>query len=659
MALIHDHPTAGHPRRDETIRKAAEVLPWTGMCQWIADYVKGCAVCQQNKILTHKKRIPLYRITTKEGTLPFQQIVMDLITGLPQHHRYNTILTIIDHGCSRAAIFLPCSDTITGPGIAQLYLDYVYQWFGLPTKMISNQDPRFTSQFGRALTEKLGIQRNLSTAFHPQTDGLSKRKNQWIEQYLRLVTSNDPKGWTHWLALATMVHNNRINTTTGLSPNQILFGYNPTLNSDKVLQTHNALVESRIQTMTKNCADTIRALNKVANQKGPPLSQFHLQEQVWLDTSHLKLPHQKAKLTPKHLGPFRITQEISPVAYRLELPTNWRIHDVFHTSLLTPYHETTAHGPNFTRPPPDLIDGEDEYEVKRIVAHQQFGRAKRPQYLIKWKGYPESDNTWEPADQVHAPELIKHYQSTGRHQSSAAHHQSAIKTMYMSAPSPPYIKTPQTKPQLSIECPTIFPASPSNNFQKTSLSKTSPRLNGPTTISTPPNLTCTVSSNSNINSEPTTYQYITGIVNYPTAPFITVTSPCQISLAMTPQNPPVPPSTEDPLPPLSSIRLLKSSPRRSQVPMSHIPEYLDSLLPLPMLQYPQDPPPPPTISSPSDKCPLDRSAAPLPVTTSLQTPIAPSSMDWSSPPRPAPTTTTKTWPPKKWTTKRSWMTVKR
>ena len=96
--------------------------------------------------------------------------------------------------------------------------------------------------------------------------------------------------------------------------------------------------------MTKNCANAIRVLNKVANQKGPPPSQFQIKEQVWLDTSHLKLPHQKVKLTPKCLGPFRIVQEISPVAYCLELPVNWRVHDVFHASLLTPYHETQAHG---------------------------------------------------------------------------------------------------------------------------------------------------------------------------------------------------------------------------------------------------------------------------------------------------------------------------
>ncbi len=133
MIIIHDHPTAGHPGRDETIRKATEIWQWVGMRQWISDYVKGCANCQQNKIITHKKKTPLYHITTNDGTLPFQQIAMDLITRLPQQAGYNAILTIMDHGCSRAAIFLPCTDNITGPGIAQLYLDHMYQWFGLPS----------------------------------------------------------------------------------------------------------------------------------------------------------------------------------------------------------------------------------------------------------------------------------------------------------------------------------------------------------------------------------------------------------------------------------------------------------------------------------------------------------------------------------------------
>jgi len=214
--------------------------------------------------------------------------------------------------------------------------------------MISDRDPRFTSHFGKALTNKLGISRNLSTTFHPQTNGLSEWKNQWVEQYLQLVTSMDPKGWVDWIALATAVHNNRTNVTTRMSPNQILLGYNPILNTEESLRTTNDLVEMRSEAMGLNRRNAIWVLNKSSDQSGPLPSQYSLGQQVWLDATHLKLPHQKAKLTLKRLGPFKILKEISPVAYQLALPVNWRIHDVFHASLLNPYRETKAHGPNFT-----------------------------------------------------------------------------------------------------------------------------------------------------------------------------------------------------------------------------------------------------------------------------------------------------------------------
>ena len=91
---------------------------------------------------------------------------MDLITGLPLSRGYDAILTIVDHGCSRGAIFLPCKTMITGlpcktmitgPQIAQLYYEHIYPWFGLPTKVISDRDPHFTSHFRCALAKELGI----------------------------------------------------------------------------------------------------------------------------------------------------------------------------------------------------------------------------------------------------------------------------------------------------------------------------------------------------------------------------------------------------------------------------------------------------------------------------------------------------------------------
>jgi hypothetical protein len=140
-------------------------------------------------------------------------------------------------------------------------------------------------------------------------------------------------------------------------------------------------------------AQAIDAINQTSKGKQLILSQYRLGEQVWLEATHLKIHHQKTKLNLKRYRPFKIIKEISPVAYQLRLPVAWGIHDVFHALLLSPYHETTAHGPNFFWPPPDLINGEEEFQVEHIVSHRSQGQSKKLQYLIKWEGYPDSNNT--------------------------------------------------------------------------------------------------------------------------------------------------------------------------------------------------------------------------------------------------------------------------
>ena len=138
----HDAPTAGHPGRDETLRRIQEHYWWPGIKDWVVEYIKGCATCQQSKILTHKKHTPLYHISTKEDALPFQAMTMDLIMGLPAQGKFNAILTIIDHGCSRAALFLPCTTHISGAGIAQLYLNHIYTMVWTPQKDHQQQRPK-------------------------------------------------------------------------------------------------------------------------------------------------------------------------------------------------------------------------------------------------------------------------------------------------------------------------------------------------------------------------------------------------------------------------------------------------------------------------------------------------------------------------------------
>jgi hypothetical protein len=128
---------------------------------------------------------------------------------------------------------------------------------------------------------------------------------------------------------------------------------------------------------------------------------------VWLEAKNLHTSHPTAKLAPRRYGPFPVTKVISHVVYQLAIPPTWKIHPVFHASLLLPYTETPEHGPNFTRPPPDLVDGLEEFEVEKILDSRR--RRRQLQYLVKWKGYPDADNTWEPAIHLHAPDVVQDF----------------------------------------------------------------------------------------------------------------------------------------------------------------------------------------------------------------------------------------------------------
>ena len=137
-------------------------------------------------------------------------------------------------------------------------------------------------------------------------------------------------------------------------------------------------------------------------------SPWKVGDKVWLEATHLCLHYPSKKLAPKCHDPFGITQVLSPLTYCLCLPPTWKVHDVFHATLLSPYQETDIHGPNFSRPPPDMIDAKEQYEIDQIVAH--YGNSKNCQYLTTWKGYPSSENTWEPKSNLqHALLLLKAY----------------------------------------------------------------------------------------------------------------------------------------------------------------------------------------------------------------------------------------------------------
>jgi hypothetical protein len=195
--------------------------------------------------------------------------------------------------------------------------------------------------------------------------------------------------------------------TTKHSPFEVLMGF--------LLKGHQVFRQSQTGSIM-NCLDRISQLRqeveiniKHAQELAIKASKFKpfLEGQaVWLDSKNLKTMHPITKLRPKRYGPFTVTKALSHVAYQLDLPPSWKIHNVFHATLLSPYKETEEHGRNFPEPPPDLIDGEEEWEVERIVDMRRFGRKKTLQYRVRWKGYSEAHDTWEPKENIHAPDLM-------------------------------------------------------------------------------------------------------------------------------------------------------------------------------------------------------------------------------------------------------------
>jgi transposase InsO family protein len=390
---------------------------WPKICQDVHDYVKGCADCQRNKINTHPIRAPLQPIYPKPEALPFETIALDFITKLPESEGSDSILTVVDHDCTKAAIFIPCREEITAEETAGLYVRHVFTRYGLPSRIISDRDPRFASKFTRELCRILGISQNISTAYHPRTDGQSEAKNKWVEQHLQFYVNHYQKNWTYYLPMAEFTHNTWASETTRESPFTLLMGYNPCADwIDRLSPIPQ--VALRIQQFKeareRAQQSMIKAQKSWVKHKDTP--KFQSGNLVWLEGKNLQTVQPTAKLVPKRHGPFKITQVMSAVNYRLELPTQWSIHPVFHIDLLTPYHETTIHGANYQRPPPDLVEGEEEYEVETVLASRRFGRGKKLQYLVKWKGYPDSDNQWINKEDVFADNAIREFKNSNPNQ---------------------------------------------------------------------------------------------------------------------------------------------------------------------------------------------------------------------------------------------------
>jgi hypothetical protein len=135
---------------------------------------------------------------------------------------------------------------------------------------------------------------------------------------------------------------------------------------------------------------------------------FKKGQMIWLDSRHLKTNYHK-KMASKQEGPFKIEEVLGLVTYQLKLLESWRIHKVFHATLLHPYQENEVYGENYIQPPPDIEEGEEVYEVEQILKHRKRGRGY--EYLIKWVSYLITEASWEPKSNLTgATNILQEYQ---------------------------------------------------------------------------------------------------------------------------------------------------------------------------------------------------------------------------------------------------------
>ena len=354
---------------------------------------------------------------------------MDFIVGLPpsmyRGNVYDSILVVVDRH-SKMVRLVPCSHTINAEQLGTLLIDEVFLKYRIPASIVSDRGTQFTSAYWAALCYYLQVKRKLSTSYRPQTDGQIERLNQELECYLRCYMNDEQSDWASLLSSAEWAINNTVNSTTGRTPFDLVYIFTPTtrrnlseaqssLESSRrpaLMHTGAAERAKQITTMRKQLqeswAKTQERVKKYYDNRHRPVL-YRVGQYVLLSTKNIKLRKAMKKLSDKFIGPFKVIEKHGDNACRLQMPKKYsRLYPSFHVSLLQPYYKRDGVQPKETV---DLDEDDGIYEVEAIRKAQGKGSNRR--WLVKWTGYREDENTWEPKEHLQgAWEMVEQFEKT-------------------------------------------------------------------------------------------------------------------------------------------------------------------------------------------------------------------------------------------------------
>ncbi|KIO17550.1 hypothetical protein M407DRAFT_84869, partial [Tulasnella calospora MUT 4182] len=413
LQLYHDSVMAGHPGQAKTLDLVSRGYYWPSQKAYVNRYVDGCDTCQRNKP-QHRSTGLLKPLPVPTG--PWQDLSYDFITKLPKTRQGNdTILVVVDRLLKEGHFVATKELGLDAKKTADLFITNVWRLHGTPARIVSDRGPQFNAPFIKAFYKGLGINPIYSTAYHPQTDGQTERTNQNVEGFLRMYCSHRQDDWDELLPFAEFAYNNSIHSSIGTSPFMASRGYNPMFTNMPSAAQSSPEAEERLERI-KFLQEEIQSAMTLAQERQKRFYNEHRDQEaeleendrVWLESKNITTDRPSTKLAAKRLGPYHIKKKISSHAYELDLPSTMKIHPVFHISLLTRYEEDTIPGRIQPTPPPVIVDEEEEWEVEAILNSRYY--RKKLQYLIKWKGFDDSHNSWQPeADVEHCQELVEEY----------------------------------------------------------------------------------------------------------------------------------------------------------------------------------------------------------------------------------------------------------
>jgi hypothetical protein len=378
LSLAHDHGPAIHTNWERTHERISQFYHWPNLHKDVKTYVRQCDACQRNRIL----RRPPYGYLGPQDVPPdsWHTISMDFVGPLPLTRQGHNFLQVIVDSGSKRVILITCHDTDSAKDVAKLFELHVWRHHGLPKRIISDRDTRFMSNFWKSLMSTLKISLNVASTSHPQTDGQTEQKNDWIIACIRNFFNHYQNDWGEYLHIVEHAINDTINLSTGYTPFYLDTGRHPTSVLDLSLNAYDRLNISDFKAVYGVVKDKIRATQDTyaaQTNKHRLEDPFKIGDLVLISTKDFLPPNLRNRPSVK-LG--KITSKIG-TSYKLNLPPKWHVHNVFHPEKLWPYFWDT------TGPHPLSLLPIAEWVIDKILAARVIttnGKRHHKQVLFQW-----------------------------------------------------------------------------------------------------------------------------------------------------------------------------------------------------------------------------------------------------------------------------------